>query len=153
MSLIENSQYDKNILYDDGYNYQGLRQRLYFQKNVFKQNGKTQYFLKSYINGENGLDCQAYIYFYLNKELKTSDFIGVYVKPKYRNNGLASFLVSNWIQLCLNNGYNFLGTNKTQRKPFLLYLFQMSLTLLFYFPIHYIRNNYSLLHYYNNNNL
>lgn len=121
MNFIKNCPYDRNILYEDGFNWQGLKQRLFFQKSIMKMNGKTQYFLKSYINGKN-VDCQGYIYFYLNQDLKVSDFIGVYVKPEYRNTGVASFLVASWIQFCFNNGYDFLGTNKKQRKPFLLYL-------------------------------
>lgn len=122
MDIIESMPYDKNILYDDSYQYNGLRQRIYIQKSYMSINKGNQYFFKSYILKGNELICQGYIYFYLNKENRTSDFIGAYIKPEYRNGGLASLLVSIWIQFCLNNGYNFLGTNKAQRKPFLLYL-------------------------------
>lgn len=122
MNLWESIPFDKNFLYEDGYNYQGFKQRLYFQKSFLKTNGKIQYFFKSYIMLKDAPVCQGYIYFYLDSDLKSSDFIGAYVKPEYRNSGLASLLVSHWIQFCLNNGYNFLGTNKSQRKPFLLYL-------------------------------
>lgn len=122
MNIIENMPYDKNILYDDSYQYNGLRQRIYMQKAYMSVNNQNQYFFKSYVLDDHELICQGYIYFYLNKENKASDFIGAYIKPEYRNDGIASLLVSTWIQFCLNNGYNFLGTNKAQRKPFLLYL-------------------------------
>lgn len=122
MNLIEKLPFNKEILYEDNYQYQDWRQKLYFQKSILKGNQKTQYFLKSYIIHNGILVCQGYIYFYLDSALKTSDFIGLYIKPEYRNSGLSSFLVSSWIQFCLNNHYEFLGTNKSQRKPFLLYL-------------------------------
>ena len=60
--------------------------------------------------------------FYLDKENKTSEFIGIGVAPEYRDLNIGSFLIASWIDLCLNNGYDFLGANKKQRKPFLLYL-------------------------------
>lgn len=122
MEVLEQIPFDRNVLYEDGYNYKGLNQKLYFQKSLLSTNGKIQYFLKSFIIDKNNFVCQGYIYFYLDFDLKTSDFIGVCVKPEFRNSGLASLLVASWIQFCLNNGYNFLGTNKTQRKPFLIYL-------------------------------
>lgn len=121
MGVIENTQLNKLVVYQDGYKYKNIDQCIYFEKSLMTANNKIQYFLKSYLKGEK-FDCQGYLYFYLDKELKSSDFIGIYVKPEYRNTGLASLLVSTWIQFCLNNGYNFLGTNRKQRKPFLLYL-------------------------------
>lgn len=122
MSIIEGMPYDKNILYNDSFQYNELKQRIYFQKAYMSAIKRNQYFFKSFVLDGSKLICQGYIYFYLDKESKSSDFIGVYIRPEYRNCGLASLLVSIWIQFCLNNGYNFLGTNKTQRKPFLLYL-------------------------------
>lgn len=122
MKQLDNIPFNTEILYEDGYNYNGFRQRLYFQKTFMKANNKNQYFIKSYIINKNAQICQGYIYFYLDDNTKTSDFIGAYVKPEYRNSGLASFLTAHWIQFCLNSGYNLLGTNKNQRKPFLLYL-------------------------------
>lgn len=122
MSFVDSIPFDKNILYKDNYEYKGFKQNFYFQKSIFKQNGRIQYFIKSFIIVDKIPICQGYIYFYLNEELKTSDFIGVFVKKEYRNSGIASLLVASWIDFCFNSGYNFLGTNKVQRKPFLLYL-------------------------------
>lgn len=123
MSLVNSLPYNNDILYNDFVGYSGLKQRIYFQKSHMKTNNVDQYFLKLFVVDEKGKQtCQAYIYFYLNSDNKTSDFIGIYVKPEYRNLGFASLLVSTWIQFCFNNGYNFLGTNKVQRKPFLIYL-------------------------------
>lgn len=122
MKHLDNIPFNTEVLYEEGYNYNGFKQRLYFQKTFMKANKKNQYFIKSYIINNKSLICQGYIYFYLEDNTRTSNFIGVYVKPEYRNSGLASFLTAHWIQFCLNNGYNFLGTNKNQRKPFLLYL-------------------------------
>ena len=122
MIFLEGIPYDKNILYQDGFEYKGIKQDLYFQKTYFKETGKTQYFIKSFIKDNGSFTCQGYIYFYLNDDSKASDFIGVFVKKEFRNSGLASLLVASWIDFCFNNRYDFLGTNKTQRKPFLLYL-------------------------------
>ena len=64
----------------------------------------------------------GYIYFYLNSAVKISSYIGTYVKPEYRSTGLASLLTAYWIKICLDEGYEFLTTNKKQRKPYLLYI-------------------------------
>lgn len=125
MKLIEQMPFGKNVLYKDGYYYKGIEQRIFFQKAIYPANNQIQYFFKLFIINQEKLCCQGYIYFYLNDILKTSDFIGVYVKDEYRNTGLASLLVASWIDFCLNNGYNYLGTNKKQRKPFLLYLLKI----------------------------
>lgn len=71
----------------------------------------------------NGVEVkQGHIYFYLDRDTKTSSFIGVKVLEEFRNLNIGSLLVSSWIDICLNNGYDFLGTHDKQRKPFLLYL-------------------------------
>ena len=41
---------------------------------------------------------------------------------KFRDLNIGSLLVSSWIDICLNSGYDFLGVHEKQRKPFLLYL-------------------------------
>lgn len=122
MKVIDKIPYHKDILYDDSFQYNEFNQRICISKSFMKGNNKEQYFLKLFLVKGSNLICQGYIYFYLNQEIKSSDFIGLYVKPEYRNSGFASLLVASWIQFCLNNGYDFLGTNKKQRKPFLIYL-------------------------------
>ena len=93
------------------------------EKSYHKINNSDQFFLKAFIVTEKGtLECQGYIYFYINFDEKESQFIGLYVKPEYRGNGISTLLISAWIDLCLNNNIIGLTTNKRQRKPFLLYL-------------------------------
>ena len=95
------------------------------EKAFFKQKNIDQYFIKIYRNDLSGIFSQenmGYIYFYLDKTSKTSSYIGTYVKPEYRSIGLASLLTAYWIKICLEDGYEFLTTNKTQRKPYLLYI-------------------------------
>lgn len=65
---------------------------------------------------------QGFLYFYIDFKNKTSSFIGVKVLEEFRNLNIGSLLISVWIDLCLNNGIDFLGSHKKQRKPFLLYL-------------------------------
>lgn len=94
-------------------------------KSFFKQMGIDQYFIKIYRIDDSGLnsrDNMGYIYFYLDSTSKTSSYIGTYVKPMYRSLGLASLLTAYWIKICLDGGYEFLTTNKKQRKPYLLYI-------------------------------
>ena len=85
-------------------------------------NNIPKYYLSVYtiINGKTVL--QGYLYFYLDIKNKASYFIGVKVEDEFKNLNIGSFLVASWINLCLNNGYDFLGMNKKQRKPFLIYL-------------------------------
>lgn len=89
------------------------------------QKNCDQYFIKIYrtdLSGSHSRENMGYIYFYLDSASKTSSYIGTYVKPEYRSLGLASLLTAYWIKMCLDEGYDFLTTNKTQRKPYLLYI-------------------------------
>lgn len=99
------------------------------EKTDFKIKNTDQYFIKIYrkdLTGTSNIENMGYIYFYLDLPSKTSSYIGTYVKPKYRSFGLASLLTAYWIKLCLDEGYDFLTTNKTQRKPYLLYILKRS---------------------------
>jgi len=95
---------------------------LYIKKSKEDGSKYPKFYILVYskINGE--LIKQGYLYFYLDYANKASYFIGLKVEPQFRNLNIGSFLIANWIDLCLNNGYDILGTNDKQRKPFLLYL-------------------------------
>ena len=109
-----------DVLYSTDYAINGCNLYLYFAK--MKTSGKYNYFFKVY-KKENDIDiCLGYIYFTISKEEHNSNFIGLYIKPEYRSLGISSFLVSQWIHFCFNEGLDFLGTVKKQRKPFLVYL-------------------------------
>lgn len=121
MINLKNIPFDTEVPLDNTYHYNGLNQLIYLQKKY--DSGRKQYFLRLYILDSDGeLKQQGYLYFYLNFEKKESKFIGAYIKPLYRNNGLASLLISNWIKLCLDNDIFNLKTNRKQSKPLLIYL-------------------------------
>lgn len=123
MEFIKNMPYNKPILIDDNF-FDGIyTQRLYIEKTLYKPTSIDQYFIKLFvILPEGKAICQGYIYFYLDFDNKESKFIGAYIKPEYRNKGYAALLTSNWIKLCLDNGFYNLATINKQRKPFLLYI-------------------------------
>ena len=122
MGVLKELEIGDNILYSDKY-FSGDYSQELFIKRAFNNEGEdNKYYINVYsrINGQ--LVRQGYIYFYLDHAMKSSNFIGINVNEEYRNLNIGSLLVASWIDLCLNNGYDFLGTNKKQRKPFLLYL-------------------------------
>lgn len=122
MSVLTELDYNKKILIDQHYLYGSQELSLFLEKTYFPSNFKEQYFLKLFNRNLNGnYECLGYIYFYMDFQTMTSDFIGLYVKPECRNNGLASLLISNWIKLCLDSGLYNLETIKKQRKPIFLY--------------------------------
>ena len=117
-------QYNKEFLIDEN---KTTKQRVYFTKTKFTPGDTNkqydQYFIKIYEQTEKGsYKCQGYIYFYLDFLKRESRFIGMFVNPEYRNQGIAQLLVSYWITFCLDNGLYDLKTARKQRKPFLLYL-------------------------------
>lgn len=119
MSILQKKD---RLLIDTYYNNNKLR-RLYLEKTYFVAKDINQYFIKLYgidINGK--YSCEGYIYFYLDDLKKESSFIGLYVNPECRNEGLASFLIANWLKICMDFGYYKFTTTKKQRKPFLIYL-------------------------------
>lgn len=122
MSKLENLDTQERTLYKEGYFSGDYDQTLYLKRSVDDGSNKLKVYISAYsrINGE--LIQQGCIYFYLDPELHSSDFIGEKVKPEFRNLNIGSFLVASWIDLCLNNNYEFLGAHEKQRKPFLLYL-------------------------------
>ena len=91
MSILQKKD---RLLIDTYYNNNKLR-RLYLEKTYFVAKDINQYFIKLYgidINGK--YSCEGYIYFYLDDLKKESSFIGLYVNPECRNEGLASFLIA-----------------------------------------------------------
>jgi len=122
MGIIENLNDGDKLLYEEGFFSGEYNQDLYLKKAIDDGSHRPKYYISacSLINGV--LVQQGYLYFFLDHTEKTSYFIGVKVEEQFRNLNIGSFLVSSWIDLCLNNGYNFLGVHHKQRKPFLLYL-------------------------------
>lgn len=122
MGKLENLEVGNRTFYSDEY-YSGEYNQEIFLKRAFDDGSHRPKFyinIFSTINGASTL--QGYLYFYLDFATKTSNFIGIKVEPEYRNLNIGSLLIATWIDLCLNNGYDFLGVNPKQRKPFLLYL-------------------------------
>lgn len=119
---LENINNGEKQLYSTGYFSGNYSQDLYLKKSVDDGSNKPKYYISAYSNINGMLLQQGYLYFYLDYDKKTSSFIGLKVEDEYRNLNIGSFLVACWIDLCLNNGYNFLGTYEKQKKPFLIYL-------------------------------
>ena len=122
MGKLESLEFGDKFLYSDKYFSGDYNHELYIKKSIDDGSNKPKYFINAYSNINGELVRQGYVYFYLDQETKTSSFIGVKVEDEYRNLNIGSFLIASWINLCLNNGYDFLGVNQKQRKPFLLYL-------------------------------
>ena len=61
------------------------------------------------------------MYFSCDLDKKESYFYGVMVRSSYRNKGISNYLISRWIEICLQNGIENLYTIRKQRKPILLY--------------------------------
>ncbi len=122
MAKLEQLNEGESTLYKDGFFSGDFNQDLYLKKSKMDVSNRPKYVLRVYskINGE--LVLQGYLYFFLDYKTKASYFIGLKVMEEFRNLNIGSFLVASWIDLCINNGYNFLGVNEKQRKPFLLYL-------------------------------
>lgn len=61
------------------------------------------------------------MYFSCDLDKKESYFYGVMVRSSYRNKGISNYLISRWIEICLQNDIENLYTIRKQRKPILLY--------------------------------
>ena len=119
MRRIEDYGIDERELYKTGFFSGDYNQDLYIKRADVDQKEAPTYFLSACSNkGE----IQGYIYFTLDQLRKESKFIGVKVGEQYRNLNMASFLISSWIDMCLNNDYEMLGMNERQRKPFFIYM-------------------------------
>lgn len=122
MRYLEKLEPGKRTLYSESYFSGEYSHEIYLKKAIDDASNKPKFYISIFSNINGTPTLQGYLYFYLDYETMTSSFIGINVLPEYRNLNIASLLISCWIDLCINNGYDFLKTNKKQRKPFLLYL-------------------------------
>ena len=122
MSKLEDMQPKEKALYKEGFFSGDYNQDLVLKRAVAGEKELPKYYICAMSNINGVMTIQGYIYFYMDLENKKSYFIGVKVQEEYRNLNIGSFLVASWIDLCFNYGYEFLGVNQKQRKPFLLYL-------------------------------
>ncbi len=122
MSLIETLPYKKNILLSSDIGTQEYNQQITLAKSICNSDLNDRYYIRLNIIKNGQIINQGYIYFYLNSNLNESKFIGIGVKEEFRNNGIASLLISSWIKFCLDEGFYNLKTNLKQKKPFILYL-------------------------------
>ena len=99
-----------------------FNQHVYLKRAADDGSGRPKFYINIFSNINGELVKQGYLYFYVDYKMKACDFIGVNVSEEYRNLNIGSFLVATWIDLCMNCGYDFLGVNPKQRKPFLVYL-------------------------------
>lgn len=122
MKYFEQLDTSVKYMYSTEYFSGDYNHNIYIMRAKEDDSRKPKFYIRatSNINGEEVI--QGYMYFYLDYENKTSDFIGIKVHEQYRNLNISSLLISIWIDLCLNNGIDFLGSNKKQRKPFLIFL-------------------------------
>ncbi len=123
MQIIKNLTYNKKFLLKDDLQFKTYRQGLFLSRHSCQADINDRYYLNIKLLEDNkSLVNQGYLYFYINFDKLQSELIGMAIDPKYRNCGLASLLISSWIQLCLEQGIENLKTIPKQRKPFLLYL-------------------------------
>ena len=121
--LLQQLNYNDKKIINNDLTFQESIIRTYLSKSYSSSSKKDQYFITLYkVNSNSDMNCLGYIYFYLDFKTNTSEYIGTFIKPEFRSNGLASLLTSSWIKLCLDYNINNLKTIKKQRKPFLLYL-------------------------------
>ena len=107
-------------LYSTSYFSNDYNHNIYYKYTNDAGQDKIYISITTLINNQEVL--QGYIYANVDNILNTSEFIGMKVEYKFRNQNIGSLLVSLWIDFCYNNGYDFLKTTNKQRKPFLLYL-------------------------------
>ena len=111
MDFFRRLEFDERILYSDRCFSGDYDQLLYLKKSVDDGSNRPKFYISLFTKVADTLMLQGYLYFYLDFELKKSYFIGLAVKPKYRNLNIGSFLIATWINLCIDNGYDFLGIN------------------------------------------
>ncbi len=121
--MIKKLEYNEKILFKNNLFYNDLQQIILLSKYHCDTDIKDRYYLRAkVIDGNKKLINQGFLYFYIDFFNHESNFIGVGVNDTYRNQGIASLLISSWIQLCLDENIYNLATISKQRKPFILYL-------------------------------
>ena len=95
---------------------------MYLKQSADDGSHKDKFYLELYSNIDGKNIMQGYIYFFLDLNTRSCNFIGMQVLEKYRNLNMGSLLISAWINFCLNNGCEYIGVHPKQKKPFLLYL-------------------------------
>jgi ribosomal protein S18 acetylase RimI-like enzyme len=122
MVLIDRLEVGDKVLYSTGHFSGDYNQDLYIKRVVTDDGHPPKYYICAFSSIGGELVQQGYLYFYLDYKSKIASFIGLNVDERYRDLNIGSFLIASWIDLCFNNGYDFLLVNKKQKKPFLLYL-------------------------------
>lgn len=120
MSILTNLEYQQPVIYDASLTFNGHKQYTSLRKS--KIEGEDHHILSLFEDNLGDVTKQGFAYFFVNHDKKESQLIGVGIHPEFRNLGLATLLISNWIQLCLDNNIESLATTQKQRKPFLIYL-------------------------------
>lgn len=121
--MLKKLEYNEKTLFKNNLFYKDLQQIILLSKYHCDTDIKDRYYLRANILDNNKrLINQGFLYFYIDFSNQESNFIGVGVNDAYRNQGIASLLISSWIQLCLDESIYNLSTITKQRKPFILYL-------------------------------
>ena len=105
MKMLENLLYKTDIVIKNDLIYQKFQQKITLSRHFCSTDSNDRYYLKLNTIMDDEIINQGYLYFYLHPENLSSQFIGIAVNEDYRNSGVASILISSWIQFCLDNGY------------------------------------------------
>ncbi len=120
--FLDKLKEDQNIVYSTDYQSGNSRHVLYLKKALDDGSGLPKFYISALTMMKGKLVRQGFIYFYVDTVKRTSHFIGLGIEDEFRNLNIGNLLVAMWINFCFDNGLDFLGTNKKQRKPFLLYM-------------------------------
>lgn len=123
MKSFFNIPYKECTLVKDGLVFGNWHQQISLTRYHCDTDIYDRYYLRSKIvTKDYSVHDLGYLYFNIDPKTNKSKFIGVCVSEEYRNCGLASLLISSWIELCLDNGFEDLSTIPKQKKTFILYL-------------------------------
>ena len=108
MELLNQMEIGDSKLYSSNLFSGEYNQSLYIKKAANNKGELPKYYINICFNKNGNVVRQGYLYFYLDSKARISEFIGISVSPEYRNLNIGSLLIAVWIDLCLNNGYDFL---------------------------------------------